>query len=58
MNKFIAALIATLFAAVTFSAAAADEVKPAPAKPAKAAKKHKNVKKDTAAPAAAAPAKQ
>lgn len=57
MKKIVAALIAGLFAAVTFSAVAADEAKPA--KPAKSAKKHKKMKKEeTAAPTAAAPAKQ
>jgi invasion protein IalB len=40
MKKLFAALIAALFAAVTFSAVAADTAKPAdPAKPAKTTKK-------------------
>ena len=62
MKKIIAALIAALFAAVTFSAVAADEAKPADAKPAKSVKKHTKVKleqkKEVVAPAAAAPAKK
>jgi Spy/CpxP family protein refolding chaperone len=41
MKKLFAALIAALFAAVTFSAVAADTAAPADsAKPAKSAKKH------------------
>ena len=43
MKKIIVALIATVFAAVTFSAIAADEVKPAD-KPAKSSKKNHNKK--------------
>jgi len=44
MKKIIAALIAALFAAVNFSAVAADEAKPAAAKPAKSTKKAKSTK--------------
>jgi len=56
MKKLFAALVAALFAAVTFSAIAADTtVKPAdPAKPAKSAKKHQKKtmhKTEEAAPA-------
>ena len=61
MKKMIAALIAALFAAVTFSAIAADEAKPGdakPAKPTKSAKKHKKEKGEHKKPEAAAPAKQ
>ena len=54
MKKLTAALIAALFAAVTFSAVAADEAKPADAsKPAKSSKKHhkKDEAKKSEAPA-------
>jgi hypothetical protein len=57
MKKLFAALIAALFAAVTFSAVAADEAKPADtAKPAKTKKHHK--KDDVKKSEPAAPAKQ
>ena len=55
MKKLIAAMIAALFAAVTFSAVAADEAKPADsAKPAKAKKHHKKDEAHKAEPAAPA----
>jgi hypothetical protein len=58
MKKIIAALIAALFAAVTFSAVAADTTTPADAKPAKSAKKHKKIKTEPKKAEVAAPAKQ
>lgn len=58
MKKLLAVLIATLFAAVTFSAVAADEAKPADAaKHAKAGKKH-HKKPAAKAPEVAVPGKQ
>jgi hypothetical protein len=56
MKKLLPALIAALFAAVTFSAVAANEAKPVD-KPAKAGKKH-HKKEESKKPEAAAPVKQ
>ena len=58
MKKLLAMLVATMFAAVTFSAYAAGEAKPLDAgKPAKAGKKHH--KQDMARkPEVTSPAKQ
>ena len=58
MKKIIATLIAAVFAAVTFSAVGADQVKPADSKPAKTAKKHKKMKAQHKTEEAATPAKQ
>jgi hypothetical protein len=56
MNKLLATLIAAMFAAVTFSAIAAEQAKPVD-KPAKAGKKH-HKKDEVKKPEAAAPVKQ
>lgn len=58
MKKIFAAVIAALFAAVTYSAVAADEAKPADGKTTtKSSKKHAK-KVDHKKPETAAPAKQ
>lgn len=56
MKKLLAAVITAMFAAVTFSAVAAEEAKPADM-PAKAGKKH-HKKEEVKKPQAAAPVKQ